>query len=111
MSCVGARALSSEESAYLEKECARLTANGAWVEAPADERTHISRVHLVPKKVEPGSPPKWRIVTDLRPTNAYLRPRSCKYETLRSLARLARRGDWMFSFDLQDGYFAVGIHG
>lgn len=110
MSCVGARALSSEESAYLEKECARLTANGAWVEAPADERTHISRVHLVPKKVEPGSPPKWRIVTDLRPTNAYLRPRSCKYETLRSLARLARRGDWMFSFDLQDGYFAVGIH-
>ena len=110
VSCSGARAPAADESSYLEKEYARLMANGAWIEAPPDQRTHISRVHMVPKKVEPGSPPKWRIVTDLRPTNAYCRPRSCKYETLRTLSRLAQRGDWMFSFDLKDGYFAVGIH-
>ena len=95
--------MAADESAFMEKEYARLMANGAWIEAPPDQRTHISRVHMVPKKVEPGSPPKWRIVTDLRPTNAYCRPKSCKYETLRSLSRLAHRGDWMFSFDLKDG--------
>jgi len=49
---------------------------------------------------------------DLRPTNADCRPKSCMQvrETLRSLSRLAHRGDGMFSFDLKDGYFAVGIH-
>ena len=71
--------MASDESSYLEMEYERLIANGAWIEAPPGERTHISRVHMVPKKVEPGSPPKWRIVTDLRPTNSYCRPRSCKY--------------------------------
>lgn len=107
VSCGG---MTTAEATFLEKEYTRLTEAGAWVEAPPGERTHLSRVHLVPKKVEPGAPPKWRVVVDLRPTNAYCRRSTCRYETLRSFSRLASRGDWMFSFDLQDGYFAVGIH-
>ena len=34
----------------------------------------------------------------------------CKYETLKVLSRIARKGDWMFSWDLQDGYHSVGVH-
>ncbi|KAK3247418.1 hypothetical protein CYMTET_43086 [Cymbomonas tetramitiformis] len=31
-------------------------------------------------------------------------------ETLKKLRRLAKPGDWCFSFDLQDGFHALGIH-
>ena len=101
--------LSEQQSAFLEREIARCMQTGALEAAPVDERTHICRAHLVSKKTPPGEPQKWRLVIDLRPTNAYCRPKSCKYETLRVLQRLARRGDWMVSFDLKDGYHAIGI--
>eukprot|EP00873_Tetraselmis_striata_P028309 jgi/Tetstr1/448573/TSEL_035822.t1 len=32
-----------------------------------------------------------------------------RFETLRRLRYLAKRGDWAFSFDLQDGYYALGL--
>ena len=60
----------ADQSLFLEKEIARHHETGAWEHAPEGHRTHICRVHLVPKKVPPGEPPKWRIVVDLRPTNA-----------------------------------------
>ena len=101
--------LTPQQSQWLEQELVRCTATGAFEHAPADERTHICRAHLVPKKTPPGQPQKWRLVIDLRPTNRYCRPRSCRYETLKALQRMARRGDWMFSFDLQDGYHHVGV--
>ena len=98
-------ALSPEESAFLEKEVVRCFGTGAWETAPPDERTHVCRAHLVPKK---GG--KFRLVVDLRPTNAFCREFRCKYETLRNLSRLAGRGDWMFSWDLADGYHQIGVH-
>jgi len=109
VSLAGPGAMTAQQSEFLEKEVARCFGTGAWEQAPADERTHICRVHLVPKKTPPGEPQKWRVVVDLRPTNAFCRPKSCKYETLRVLQRLARRGDWMVSFDMQDGYHCVAI--
>jgi ribonuclease HI len=109
VSLAGPDDLSEQQSAFLEKEVARCFATGAWEAAPEDERSHICRVHLVPKKTPPGEPQKWRVVVDLRPTNAYCKEKSCKYETLKVLQRLARRGDWMISFDMQDGYHCVAI--
>lgn len=110
VSCAGPHGLTTEQSDFLEKEVARCFGTGAWEAAPADELSHVSRVHLVPKKTPPGQPQKWRVVVDLRPTNQYCKPKRCKYETLRVLQRLARRDDWMISFDMQDGYHCVGIH-
>jgi hypothetical protein len=101
--------LTEQQSNFLEKEVARCFATGAWEAAPEDQRSHVCRVHLVPKKTPPGEPQKWRCVVDLRPTNAFCRPQSCKYETLKVLQRLARRGDWMISFDMQDGYHCVAV--
>ena len=109
VSLAGPNDLTPQQSEFLEKEVARCFGTGAWETAPADQLTHICRVHLVPKKTPPGEPQKWRVVVDLRPTNAYCQPKSCKYETLRVLQRLARRGDWMISFDLQDGYHQIAV--
>ena len=101
--------LTADQSLFLEKEIARHHETGAWEHAPEGHRTHICRVHLVPKKVPPGEPPKWRIVVDLRPTNSYCVRRSCKYETLKSLSRWAAKGSWAFSWDMKDGYHQVGV--
>lgn len=109
VSLAGPTDLSAQQSAWLENEISRCYATGALEDAPPEERSHVCRAHLVPKKTPPGEPQKWRLVIDLRPTNAYCREHRCRYETLRSLSRLARQGDWMISFDLQDGYHQVGI--
>jgi ribonuclease HI len=52
----------------------------------------------------------WRLIVDLRKLNLSCVPHRCRYETLRVLNRLARKGDWMTSFDLKDGYHAISIH-
>ena len=50
------------------------------------------------------------MVVDFRHLNCFCRDMSVKFETLKSVRHLARPGDWMLSFDLADGYHAVGIH-
>ncbi|KAK3260600.1 hypothetical protein CYMTET_30444 [Cymbomonas tetramitiformis] len=58
---------------------------------------------------EPGTN-KWRLVVDFRWLNQWCVKNRVKMETLKKLRRLAKPGDWCFSFDLQDGFHALGIH-
>ncbi|KAK3277991.1 hypothetical protein CYMTET_14039 [Cymbomonas tetramitiformis] len=53
---------------------------------------------------------KWRLVVDFRWLNQWCVKNRVKMETLKKLRRLAKPGDWCFSFDLQDGFHALGIH-
>ena len=53
--------MTPEQSVFLEDVVAKHYATGAWEDAPVDERTHVCRVHLVPKK----GAVKWRVVVDL----------------------------------------------
>ena len=93
-----------DQLAFLEPELERLTSIGAFEESCRP--TWVSKLFLVPK---PGSN-KWRLIVDLRQLNSYCKDFSIKYETLRKLRHLAHRNDWCYSLDLQDGYYAVGIH-
>ena len=34
---------------------------------------------------------------------------TARFETLKDVRRLARPGDWMLSFDIEDGYHCIGI--
>ena len=90
------------ESAFIDKEVARCLATGAW--EPATSSKFVSRAFLVPK---PGG--GFRLVVDLRTVNAHCVDLPCRYETLKTLRRLARPEDYLFSFDLSDGYHCVGI--
>lgn len=107
VSCLDA---SPAQRAFLEDEIARCVRSGAWEPAPPSEQTHISRAKVIEKKTPSGQPQKFRVVIDLRHTNSFCKTRSCKFETLRALQRLARRGDWMLSFDLKDAYHNIGVH-
>ena len=94
--------LVSNQSEFLQKETTRALAVGAWEPATCDQ--FVSKVFLVPK---PGN--KWRLVMDFRWLNSHCVDHTCRFETLKTLNRLAKKGDYMFSFDLQDGYHAIGI--
>lgn len=65
----------------------------------------VSRIFMVPK---PGGV-SWRLIIDLRRINLWCKLFSMKLETLKKLRNLARRTDYMFSMDLADGFYCLGI--
>lgn len=94
---------------FLVDELARLERAGAIQRVPdrGSHVSHVTRMFMVPK---PPAVDKWRLVLDLRHLNSYCVDRKVRFETLKNLRRLVRPDDWMFSFDLKDGYHAIGIH-
>ena len=102
---IGLRLPTPEQRAWLLPELQRALLTGAI--EPATCSAFVTKAFLVPK---PGQPGKWRLVIDLRHVNWFLLEQSCRYETLASARDMFRRGDFMFSLDLQDGYHCVAIH-
>eukprot|EP00873_Tetraselmis_striata_P001958 jgi/Tetstr1/422222/TSEL_013074.t1 len=88
---------------FLEGELARIVESGAWELGTC--RKWVSRLFLVPK---PGVIP-WRCIIDLRVLNSDCVHKRLKMETLQGVRHLTKKGDCMFSFDLQDGVYALGI--
>lgn len=102
---VSLRDASLQHQQWLDEEKHRLLENGAW--SRATKRSHVSRAFLVPK---PGTN-KWRLVVDFRWLNQWCLKSKMRMETLKKLRRLAKPNDWcFFTFDLQDGFHALGIH-
>eukprot|EP00873_Tetraselmis_striata_P023803 jgi/Tetstr1/444067/TSEL_003307.t1 len=88
---------------FLEGELARFVESGAWEFATC--RKWVSRLFLVPKL----GVNQWRCIIDLRVLNSYCVRKRLKMETLLGVRHLSKKGDCMFSFDLQDGFYALGI--
>ena len=93
-----------KEREFLRGEVARCLGTGAWERVPQEAARFVSRAFLVPK---PNG--KFRLVIDLRFLNQHCQAWKCRFEGLSTLRRLAQQGDWMFSFDLQDGYHHIPI--
>eukprot|EP00873_Tetraselmis_striata_P024520 jgi/Tetstr1/444784/TSEL_032632.t1 len=89
--------------AFLEGELARFVESGAWEFGTC--RNWVSRLFLVPK---PGVN-QWRCIIDLRVLNSYCVRKRLKMEALLGVRHLTKKGDYMFSFDLQDGFYALDI--
>jgi hypothetical protein len=97
--------LTPAQQEFLDKEIRRCVDKvGSWEKAECLD--FVSKAFLVPK---PGVANKWRLVVDLRPINKFCKKCPMRSETLASLRHLARKNDYMFTFDLQDGYNAVGV--
>eukprot|EP00873_Tetraselmis_striata_P024722 jgi/Tetstr1/444986/TSEL_032795.t1 len=68
-------------------------------------RVVMSRAFFVPKPRDN----QWRFIIDLRLLNTYCARKRLRLETLMGVRYLTKLGDYMFSFDLQDGFYALGI--
>ena len=95
--------LTPSQKLWWAEERARLMAAGAW--EPATCSKYVSKAFLVPK---PGGS-SWRLVLDLRHLNSFCRAYGMRMETLKKLQRVMKGGEWMASFDLKDGFYALGI--
>lgn len=98
---------SREEDAWLQTEIRRNLDSGSWVHSAV--KTHVTKCFLVSKKTATGEPRKWRLVVDLRHLNSFCRDKTCRFETLKCLSRLAQADDWMISVDLQDGFHCLQV--
>eukprot|EP00873_Tetraselmis_striata_P015760 jgi/Tetstr1/436024/TSEL_024903.t1 len=88
---------------FLTAELRRFTAAGAW-EKPSCA-WWVSRAFFVQK---PGDN-QWRFIIDLRVLNSFCARKKLRMETLMGVRHLTVKGAYMFSLDLQDGFYAMGI--
>ena len=95
--------LPPDQAAFRDRETERLIERGVF--RPARSSRWISRAFLVPKPTGGG----WRLVIDLRTLNTYCQTKQMKMETLKHLRTIAKPSDWMVTFDLEDGFYALGI--
>jgi hypothetical protein len=89
---------------FLNRELARFVQVEAW--EPSTYNDYVSRLFLVPKPCVN----QWRLICDLRPLNKYNVRKRLKMEVLKGVKHLTRKGDYIFSFDLHDGFYALGIN-
>ena len=97
----GVSRFTPEERDWVTSERDRCLQTGAWVRASCFD--YVSRAFIV---VHNG---KRRLVLNFAHVNDFERKRSCRFESLGSLRRMARRDDWMFSCDIADAYHHVGM--
>eukprot|EP00873_Tetraselmis_striata_P012004 jgi/Tetstr1/432268/TSEL_002302.t1 len=91
------------ELTFLKGELARFVASGAWEFGTC--HTWVLRLFLMPK---PGVK-QWRCIIDLRVLNSFCVRKRLNMETLLEVRHLTKKGDYMFSFDLQDGFYGPCI--
>eukprot|EP00873_Tetraselmis_striata_P002963 jgi/Tetstr1/423227/TSEL_001345.t1 len=89
-------ALEDKRLEFPYSEFYRFTAACAW-------EWWVSRAFFAPK---PGDNQR-RFIIDLRVLNTYRARKRLRMETLMGVRHLTKKGDYMFSFDLQDGSYAL----
>eukprot|EP00873_Tetraselmis_striata_P005470 jgi/Tetstr1/425734/TSEL_016154.t1 len=85
------------------RDLRRFTAAGAWEKSSCAR--WVSLALFVPK---PGDN-QWHFIIDLRVLHAFCARKRLRMETLTGVRHLTVKGDYMFSFDLQNGFYATGI--
>jgi hypothetical protein len=96
---------SLEERELVHKETMALLEKRAIEPSPHEEMQCIWRQFLVDKA---GSPDK-RPVINLKPQVPYVRPVYFKFENLRTVKDVARKGDYACKVDLKDAFLQVPL--
>lgn len=95
--------LTEEQKAFISEQVLTMERQGS-----------VSRVKMKPRMVLPvGVVPKgksWRLIHDARVLNRELQDNPFKMDTLREVPELVGEGWYMFTIDLQQGYYHVGLH-
>lgn len=99
-----------EEEEWTDREIARLVQTGALEDMggsrdPPEGIAEVSPIRLAPK----AGPKRFRLVVNMRRLNRHLTSRAVKYEGIKVARKLLKKGWWMGSFDLKEGYFHAAI--
>lgn len=89
----------------LREEIKSLKKKGALVPLQEGDRAFFSSIFTIPK-----SDGSRRLIINLRPLNRLLRKQHFKMDTVRSIAEVVRRGDYLTKLDLRDAYLHVPVH-
>jgi hypothetical protein len=92
-----------EQLTFVEAEFARFVETKAWERTTYNKYAY--RLFLVAK---PGNN-QWRFIVDLRHMNIFCVIKRLRMESLLGVRHLTRKGKYMFSFDLKDMFYALGI--
>jgi hypothetical protein len=95
--------VTSEQLAFVDEELEGFVVTIAW-EDSTNSRI-VSRRFLVPKH---GNN-QWRLICDLGHLKDYYRTRNASIWKLFGVRHLTLRGAYMLSFDMHDGFYALGI--
>ena len=79
---------------------------GVTSEIPFDQVKCLSQIFAIPKK-EPG---KWRLITNLRNLNPYLKTTYFQLPTLQKIKPFLQKGMWAAKIDLKAAYNHLPIH-
>ncbi len=93
-----------EHSAFLDGYLPKLVEQGA-VQEVKERPWGVSPLNVVPK----STAGKFRLILDLRHLNKFVEEFTFNMETLSRRRGGFRRGDWMFTLDLESGYFHLPI--
>ena len=91
-----------EERQWVTGERDRCLLTGAW--RRATDFDFVSRAFIVEHNG------KRRLVLNFAHVNEFHVKRKCRYESLSTLRRTMRPGDWLWSCDLADAYHHIGVH-
>ena len=69
-----------------------------------------SPVVVSPLKVVPKKPDTYRLILDLSKMNKYLRFPRFKYASIAQVREVFDQGDFLFAWDLKDGYWHIDLH-
>ena len=92
------------ESQFITQEVKRMLDCGAILQLN-EPPLICSPIHAVPKKNG-----KFRLVIDMRYLNSHLVVPKFKMEGLDTLSKMVEADDYMFTVDLQDGYYHINMH-
>ncbi len=92
-----------EEARACDAEVSNLVESGAAYPCAETDVHLVSPIFVVPK----ATPGKWRLIHDLRVLNLLVRAVSFRLLGLFQVPRIAKKGDFAFSWDLKSGYAHV----
>jgi hypothetical protein len=92
-----------EQLTFVHAELARFVDSGTW--EPTTCGQYVSILVIVPKH----GINQWRFIVDLRHLNSLCVKKRLSMESMPGARHLTRKSDYMFSIDMKDRFYALGL--
>lgn len=97
------RTFSAKESSFINEEVQVLLSTKCIAKCRANEAFYVSPINTVPKK------DSFRLITDLRHLNGFLKPPKCAYEDIDDVIKTVQPSDHLVTLDIKNGFFHIPV--